>query len=436
MVWEVVAVSIDDLADIADSAVDAFRGLRGYQRDQAFMDVERQIRRLVALQAAMLAEVTVSYSYLDDAHHTPVSWAQAVLNSSRSTAMHHTRLAAMLAELPALAAAAAAGHVGSDQLRLLAALHSNPRCGHMLAGSEELLLQHATTLSLGDFRQVCQRWLAHADPDGAHRDHELSRDQRSVKSTSHGAGHELRAQGDALTGDIINEIIDRHAAAELDNDIADRLAMYGAEADQHPLPRTARQRRYDALLAAMLKGASTGGSGEQEPLINIFTNEPTFNHAVRNYFGRDTADDFGDPGVSERLWMCQTASGAPVDPHDLVIAALLGHIRRVVTDNCGRVIDLGRKSRLFTGAAREAVLLGGDRCCWPGCGQRGSFIQIDHLAPWAGGGGGTTSPLNGAPMCATHNRRKHHGRFTVRRDADGWHHYRPDGSEIAPRTAT
>ena len=137
--------------------------------------------------------------------------------------------------------------------------------------------------------------------------------------------------------------------------------------------------------------------------------------------------------------MCQTASGAPVDPHDLVVAALIGRVRRVVTDKAGRVIDLGRTSRFFTGAAREAVLLSGDRCCWPGCEHRGEFIQIDHLTPFngpGGGGGGETNPLNGGPMCGTHNRKKHSGRFTVIRDETGWHHYRPDGTEIAPRVAT
>ena len=131
-------------------------------------------------------------------------------------------------------------------------------------------------------------------------------------------------------------------------------------------------------------GGSAGGGkgGAGAPLVNIFTNETTLRHAIRNYFGQDNvADDLGDPGVSERLWMCHTASGVPVDPPDLVIAALIGNIRNVVTDSTGRVIDLGRKQRLFTGAVREAVLLSGNRCCWPGCEQTGPFLQIDHLTP-------------------------------------------------------
>ncbi len=398
------------------------------------MGVEREIRRLHALQASLVHEVAVSSSYVDDAHHNVTSWLQAVTNSARSTALHHVQVAALLAELPVLAAAVEAGDVGDDQLRLLVGLHSNPRCGPLLADSEELLLGHAKGLRLREFRIVCQRWLAHADPDGAHRDHEASRENRSVTSSNRGAGHEFRASGDALTGDILTEIVNRQAAIELEHDIAWRTNQYGDRANEYPLPRTTKQRRYDAFIAVMTNNAGAGG---ETPLVNIFTNENTLRHAIRNYFGHDT-DDLGDPGTSDRLWMCQTANGAPVDPHDLVVAALIGRVRKVLTDSTGRVIDLGRKSRLFTGAAREAILLSGNRCCWPGCEQTGPFLHIDHLTPWTGPardrGGGETNTFNGGPLCATHNRRKHTDNTTITRNHTGWHHHRPDGTEIAPRS--
>ena len=408
------------------------------------MSVEREVRRLHALQAALVYEVAASASFVDDAHHNITSWVQAVTNSSRSTAMLATQVAKLLADLPVLAAAVAAGEVGPDQLRLLVGLHGNPRCGHLLADSEELLVGHATSLRLREFRIVCQRWLAHADPDGAHRDHETSRENRSVTSSNRGAGHEFHACGDALSGDILNEIIDRQAAIKLEHDIAWRANQYGDEAAQHPLPRTNKQRRYDAFMAIMNNNAGNAGGGAGVPLVNIFTNETTLRYAIRNYFSRDTdVDDLGDPGMSERLWMCHTANGVPVDPHDLVIAALIGRVRKVVTDSSGRVIDLGRKQRLFTGASREAVLLSGNRCCWPGCEQTGPFLQIDHLTPWTGpgrdrgggqrDGGGETNTFNGAPLCATHNRRKHSDHTTITRNETGWHHHRPDGTEIAPR---
>ena len=115
-----------------------------------------------------------------------------------------------------------------------------------------------------------------------------------------------------------------------------------------------------------------------------------------------------------------------------MIASFIGHVRRVVIDSSGRVIDLGRRRR-FTGAAREAVLLDGRRCLWPGCGRASSRNQIDHTHEHARGG--LTTPDNGGPACGRHNRLKSHG-YTAHRDARGtWHVYRPDGTELTEPAA-
>ena len=413
-----------------------FKCLRGYQRDVAFMRVERELRRLHSVQAAMVAEVNASVSFVDDGHHSPVGWVQAVTNSSRSTANYVVGVASLLAALPVLAAAVAAGGVGDDQLRLLTKLYSNPRCRHLLTDSEDLLVGYACTLTLREFALVCQRWLAHADPDGAHRDHETSRTNRGVSNTRVGAGHKLCAEGDALSGDIINTILDAHTQTELEIDITERFAVYGDLANQHPLARTARQRRYDAMLTIFLTANNTNsaqgaGAGNKVPLINIITNEHTLTTVINNYYANPNPQHQADPPTPDRLWMCHTTSGAPVDPTDLIVAALIGQIRRVIVDSAGRVIDLGRRSRLFTNGAREAVLLTDNQCCWPGCNHPN--VEIDHLQPWARANG-TTTPLNGAPLCPRHNRHKHNHHTTITRNHTGWHHHRPNGTEIAPRT--
>ncbi len=414
--------------------LEQFRLLRGYHRDRACLTVEREIRRLQGLQAAMVFEVDRSCSFLDDFHHSASAWFTAVTNSSKATAKWVTRTGALLELLPMLAAAVSEGRVGPDQVRLLARLHANDRCRPLLPDSEALLVGHAITLTWREFRQVCLRWEAWADPDGAHRDHEASRENRHVSSSQVGAGHVLHAEGDALTGDIIKEILDAHVEAEYQADLAQRSQQYGDQANKYPLRRTARQRRYDAFFTMCTKSAGTTESTDRVPLVNIFCTEAVLNQAIRQFFSpgnTDAGPEAASP-VSERMRLCETASGAPVDPHDLVIAALIGQVRRVVVDTAGRVIDLGRRSRLFTGAAREAVLLGGDRCCHPGCEMRIRNIQIDHLDAWAASAG-PTNPFNGGPRCPSHNRAKERGQFTVKRDATGWHHFRPDGTEIAPR---
>ena len=141
--------------------------------------------------------------------------------------------------------------------------------------------------------------------------------------------------------------------------------------------------------------------------------------------------------ASSKLGWAETASGGLVSRQDLFVAALLGNVRRVVNDSVGRVIDLGRTSRLFTGAAREAILLGGDRCSFPGDEFRPGRIHIDHLIPWVPRhpweDRGRTDHDNGGPLCAGHDTAKHDLGITTTRDRTGWHFHRSDGTEIAPR---
>ena len=68
----------------------------------------------------------------------------------------------------------------------------------------------------------CGRWLAGADPDGAHRDHELSRENRKVSLSPVGAGFVLRAEGDAMSGEILGEVLDAHCDAEFQRDLEER----------------------------------------------------------------------------------------------------------------------------------------------------------------------------------------------------------------------
>jgi hypothetical protein len=139
-------------------------------------------------------------------------------------------------------------------------------------------------------------------------------------------------------------------------------------------------------------------------------------------------DDLPDVDIVDRR--CETTGGILLDPDDVIAAAMAGHVRRVVFDSAGVVIDMGRKRRLFTGAAREAVLLQSGRCIWPGCCLPSGRCQADHEQEWVAHHG-ATRPGNGSPLCGRHNRWKNRG-FRTRRDTNGnWHTYRPDGTEIA-----
>ncbi len=85
-------------------------------------------------------------------------------------------------------------------------------------------------------------------------------------------------------------------------------------ANQYPLQRTARQRRYDALVAIFVKAADSpgpAGTTARVPLINIFCTETTLQAAICDYFGTANAEpgEATDPSPSERLRLSETASG-------------------------------------------------------------------------------------------------------------------------------
>lgn len=423
--------TLDDVVSVALPPPQSLAWTGGAERDEAFMAVVRHARQVDAWLTAAVDSVARSESYADDHHRSPEAWVQAVTNSTRAEAVRRVREARLLRDLPALARAAAAGDVGAYQLGLLGKLHANERCREHMRESEALFVDTARTLRARDFATVCRRWEACADPDGAHRDHELSRENRRVRFSRLGAGFVMRVEGDALSGDILRRALDEHAQAEFDLDVADRAATFGDRAGQHALARTASQREFDALMVMCVKAAQrTAGSG-REPLVNIFTTPEYLIDAIRQHATPECAPPAQPP--TRLTGYAETADGAPVDPRDLVVAALVGQVRRVLVDTVGRVIDLGRRSRLFTGAAREAVLLAGNRCTHPGCECRGAPIQIDHLLPWARDRG-PTNPANGGSPCAHHNRAKHTADLRVMLDRTGWHTYRSDGTEIAPRS--
>lgn len=179
--------------------------------------------------------------------------------------------------------------------------------------------------------------------------------------------------------------------------------------------------------------ASAPADGRRpEPSVNIVIDQDTFEDELRRACD-ETVEHDPNANVDERV--CHTTDGTPLHPSDVLAAAMIGLVRRVVVDAAGTVIDLGRRRRLFTGSSRQAALLraflrepGGLGCFWPGC--DGGSRQIDHRH--AAATGGPTDVANSDPYCGTHNRLKETGYKPVRHPAGTWTIHRPDGEPITP----
>ena len=356
---------------------------------------------------------------------------KALTNCSGSETSHLVRLGTLIAEIPECGRRLHAGEIGVTQASELARVRRNPRCGDQLAEIATTLLDHAATLPFADFKLCVRRWVMLADPDGAYKERELGHENRDATVHEDDGGLHLRAEGGtaAIAAEML-EIFERFRTAEFLTDWDAAVAEHTSAANASQLARTDAQRRFDTV-AAIFRAAANAPLDARvpEPTVNFVVDQQTFEEHLARTMGDASAVVNAVAAVVDPVRRrCETPSGTLVHPDDVLAASLIGHVRRVVYDSAGNVIDLGRRRRLFSGAARDAVMLQSRRCLWPGCDLPVGRCQADHVLPWAALG--STAPDNGGPACRRHNQFKNRG-FTTRRDASGhWHVFRPDGTEL------
>jgi hypothetical protein len=105
-----------------------------------------------------------------------------------------------------------------------------------------------------------------------------------------------------------------------------------------------------------------------------------------------------------KAWAPEGANGRVATPGQLIPHLDKADAERIVFDGPSKVIDVGVRRRLFTGATRTAVLVTDRGCADPSCDTPMDRCQVDHITPWANGG--LTIQDNGQTLCRFHNLRK------------------------------
>ena len=444
--------TVDDVADELFDATDA-------ELDERVRALELLRRRVVAESALTLATVEQRRLYLADGHRSMKGYLRATCNSSNPDIAAGRRLAKAADGVPGLAEALQTGRIGVAQAAAIARVYRNPRVRDRLVDFAAMLLELAERYCYDDFVIALQRFEMLADTDGAHRTRDAQIAGRNVHLTTVGGELHLDASGgDPLVNEELQAIFRRFCENEFRKDAAARRAEHGHDASGKPLARTGAQRSYDAFADMLRRAAAhldtdTNAPAAPNPLVNLVVDHRTmalvladaglapttnlsgdpidpFTGLATDATGDLLADLVADPDAFARMH-CETASGTPLHPHDVLRAALAGHIRRVVVDAQGVVIDMGRKARLFTGPAREAAKLLVRRCDHAGCDLPEDFCEVDHVIEWVDLG--TTDQVNAGAGCGHHNREKHRRKYTRRRSTHGQSYtIRPDGSIILP----
>jgi hypothetical protein len=412
---EQAAAAIDVLAELDATDLD------GERLERWAVGVERLRRKIDRAGIAVADHVDTEQPFGGDGFFNARAWLKHRLGLSGPEAFRRVQTARMHRRIPLWANAELSGLVGVAQTGLMAQVTANPRLDDEVVTRDAWgLLNDAIDLPYVEFERNLRMWEMLADPQGAKSKAERLQANRDAKLRPRpDGGWDLTGTLDEIGGVEFNEIFAHFIEAEWNSDWDEARQRLGKDATTKELRRTEAQRRADAMLAMARAAATSGSSGSSPVTVNMLIDQYTFEATVKG--------DPIDPGRWRDI-VCRTDTGRRLHPDDVVNAALWANIRRVVYDTAGVVIDLGRRSRLFTGAAREAVMLLTDKCVWIGCDQPVEWCQADHSLSWSAHG--ATVPRNGQPMCGCHNRLKERGYHVYRDNNGNWHTIHPDGHEI------
>ena len=226
-------------------------------------------RRDVEHRMALIASVVEQKSqFLVDGHRSMTAYLKAQINCSGATANRLRRRGRLFNEHPSAHAAVADGLISIDNVDLLAGAATHRRVADRVADFVPALVDHAEHFPVREFSVLVDRVVANADCDGAAPDDPLHADA-TVAAGPDGVYVQVIG-GTGLQAAEMKAIFERACEVEFERDVESRRREFGDAASEHPLPRTASQRRFAAQYAIHLAWASTPPDAQRpEPIVNI-----------------------------------------------------------------------------------------------------------------------------------------------------------------------
>jgi hypothetical protein len=130
--------------------------------------------------------------------------------------------------------------------------------------------------------------------------------------------------------------------------------------------------------------------------------------------------DLGSPDLDSlaggRLGIGYLDNGDALSPEAVRRIACDARIIPTILDGDGAILDMGRGRRLWTYAARAAVIQRDGGCAFPGSDRLPQWCEVHHRISWLRGG--RTDLDNGVLLCAAHHRLIHDERWMVRTSFD------------------
>lgn len=291
----------------------------------------------------------------------------------------------------------------------------------VLGRIEQDLSRTAVTADADFLVRVARRWAETIDADGTEPSEEaLRRIQGAfIRKPRHGLHHlEVFATTDQFEHllTVMNAATNPRASVEACAGEQTALGAPGAAsgsptndslatADTCLDHRSRPQKQLDGIVAAVKAGLATdtlpATGGRRPQIIATVHYKDLFppNHhggAARDSRPADTGPAEG-PGSGTGTY----AFTGPVAAATLRKLACDADILPVLLGSNSEVLDLGRRSRLFTAAQRMALTARDQGCTFPNCTMPAPWCEAHHVEYWSRGG--ATSVDNAALLCSYHH---------------------------------
>jgi hypothetical protein len=177
--------------------------------------------------------------------------------------------------------------------------------------------------------------------------------------------------------------------------------------------RTRPQRLLDGLVGACKTALATGvlpATGGLRPQVMVIIDY----QYLLNRLETSAAQDTSRPGSSQPA--PRTANGTfvhtgPVTPATIRKIACDADIIPVLLGSNGRILDIGRTTRIFPPHIRKALSARDQGCAFPNCTIPATWCEAHHITYWSRGG--PTSTDNGVLLCTHHHHLVHKEQWKI-----------------------
>ena len=312
--------------------------------------------------------------------------------------------------LPTAAHAAAEGVISGAQADvIIQCLERIPATAPAAAWpvAEQLLVEAARAEGPRCLRRTAIELLARLDPDGLEPAEDRAQRRRGFSLVRRPDGCLTpRGSWTPELGAVWEPILDSLAAPQTSDGVPD--------------PRSAAQRRHDALLEAgrrLLDSGSLPHAGGVPVTVLATTTISELTAAAAKATGADaeTQDPetplFGLPGLSS-AGLARLGHGDHLSIPTLLRLAGDAEVIPVIFNDTGGILAYGRGKRLADRGQRLALAARDGGCSFPGCDRPAAWAEVHHIIEWAAGG--PTDIDNMCLLCVYHHRHFQAAGWTVR----------------------